>query len=156
MTLEELLQQAAGMIAKSGLNAAQDDARVSSVPDARTIRYYATLGLLDRPKIVEREAQYNRRHLLQIVAIKALQTDSLPLARIQERLYGRTDAELEALIAASRRRPAELRPVRWQEIAVEPGLKILAQEGWSPRIDSAALEEKIRAAIAALEKGGKA
>jgi DNA-binding transcriptional MerR regulator len=69
--------------------------RVRDVPDLRTIRYYTTLGLLDRPaKMRGRTALYSRRHLLQLVAIKKLQANGLSLAEIQARLAGATDGML--------------------------------------------------------------
>jgi DNA-binding transcriptional MerR regulator len=65
------------------------------VPDARTVRYYTTLGLLDRPAAMRgRTALYGRRHLLQLVAIKRLQARGLSLAEVQARLVGRTDRVL--------------------------------------------------------------
>ena len=51
----------------------QASGRVRDVPDRRTIRYYTTLGLIDRPALRGRTALYGRRHLLQLVAIKRLQ-----------------------------------------------------------------------------------
>ncbi|MCW8132699.1 MAG: MerR family transcriptional regulator [Planctomycetota bacterium] len=72
--------------------------QVRAVPDARTIRYYTTLGLLDRPAEMRgRTAYYGRRHLLQIVAIKRMQAQGLPLAAIQERLVGLSNTVLEDL-----------------------------------------------------------
>src|SRR3954454_9872246 len=72
--------------------------RVRDVPDRRTIRYYTTLGLIDRPAQMQgRTALYGRRHLLQLVAIKRLQARGLSLAELQERLLGRTLRELEAI-----------------------------------------------------------
>ena len=68
--------------------------RARDLPDRRTVRYYATLGLLDRPMIQGRIAYYERRHLLQLVAVKRLQANGLSLNEIQERLFGRSDAEL--------------------------------------------------------------
>src|SRR6058998_412285 len=69
--------------------------RVREVPDLRTIRYYTTLGLLDRPaQLRGRTALYGRRHLLQLVAIKRLQSRGLPLAEIQAELSGATDRTL--------------------------------------------------------------
>ena len=62
-------------------------ARVREVPDVRTIRYYTTAGLIDRPAEMRgRTAYYGRRHLLQLVAIKRLQEQGLPLVEVQERL----------------------------------------------------------------------
>lgn len=72
--------------------------RIRSVPDRRTIRYYTTLGLLDRPAAMEgRTALYGRRHLLQLVAIKRLQAEGLELAEIQARLTGLSDRALAAI-----------------------------------------------------------
>ena len=69
--------------------------RVRDVPDRRTIRYYTTLGLLDRPAEMRgRTALYGRRHLLQLVAIKRLQAHGLSLAEIQARLVGISDRAL--------------------------------------------------------------
>jgi DNA-binding transcriptional MerR regulator len=69
--------------------------RVRDVPDQRTIRYYTTLGLIDRPAAMRgRTALYGRRHLLQLVSIKRLQSAGLTLAEVQARLLGRTDADL--------------------------------------------------------------
>ena len=74
----------------------QVSGRVREVPDQRAIRYYTTIGLVDRPAAMRgRTALYVRRHLLQLVAIKRLQADGLSLARIQRELAGATNAQLE-------------------------------------------------------------
>jgi DNA-binding transcriptional MerR regulator len=74
----------------------QASGRVREVPDQRAIRYYTTIGLVDRPAAMRgRTALYVRRHLLQLVAIKRLQAGGLTLARIQRELAGATDAQLE-------------------------------------------------------------
>jgi DNA-binding transcriptional MerR regulator len=68
---------------------------VREVPDRRTIRYYTTLGLIDRPAEMRgRTAYYGRRHLLQLVAIKKLQAEGRSLAEIQRALAGLTDHAL--------------------------------------------------------------
>jgi DNA-binding transcriptional MerR regulator len=91
---------------RAGLLRLQGDGRVSAAPDARTVRYYATLGLIDRPEFEGRVARYGKKQLLQLVAIKALQTDGLGLSNIQSRLYGRSERELslnaDQLIAKAR------------------------------------------------------
>lgn len=72
-----------------------DSGRVRDVPDARTIRYYTTVGLLDRPTEMRgRTAFYSRRHLLQLVAIKRLQARGASLLEIQQELVGVTDLSL--------------------------------------------------------------
>lgn len=58
--------------------------QVRPVPDDRTVRYYGTIGLLDRPSAMRgRTALYDRRHLAQVIAIKRLQTMGRSLAEIQ-------------------------------------------------------------------------
>lgn len=69
--------------------------RVRNLPDARTIRWYQTLGIVDRPVAFRgRVALYGKRHLLQLAAVKKLQAVGHPLAEIQRSLAGRTDGEL--------------------------------------------------------------
>jgi DNA-binding transcriptional MerR regulator len=54
------------------------------VPDERTVRYYVTLALLDRPSAMRgRTALYGPRHVAQVVAIKRLQTMGRSLSEIQ-------------------------------------------------------------------------
>jgi DNA-binding transcriptional MerR regulator len=72
--------------------------RVRDVPDRRAVRYYTTLGLIDRPAaMLGRTALYGPRHLLQLVAIKRLQAQGLSLRDVQERLLGASDADLAAV-----------------------------------------------------------
>ena len=153
LSLEELTREAGRQLEEIGLLQAQADGRVTAAPDARMVRYYGTLGLVDRPVIVEREARYGRRHLLQLVAVKALQARGLPLADVQARLYGCSNSELENLLKAvsqDRPQPTAIQPLRWREVTVEPGFKILVEDGWASRLSPASLEERIRAAVAAL------
>ena len=92
-TIEELGAQVA--LALSVDYEGQDSGRVRDVPDQRTIRYYTTLGLIDRPAEMRgRVALYGRRHLLQLVAIKRLQSKGQSLAELQAQLMGLTDSEL--------------------------------------------------------------
>jgi DNA-binding transcriptional MerR regulator len=73
----------------------QPSGRVRVVPDRRSIRWYTTIGLVDRPAAHRgRTAMYGHRHLLQLVAIKRLQARGLPLVAIQAELAGATDAQL--------------------------------------------------------------
>jgi DNA-binding transcriptional MerR regulator len=73
----------------------QPSGRVRAVPDRRAIRWYTTIGLIDRPVAYRgRTALYGPRHLLQLVAVKRLQAKGLPLVAIQQELAGATDAQL--------------------------------------------------------------
>lgn len=60
----------------------------------RTVRLYATQGLIDRPGREGRNAVYGRRHLLQLLLIRSLARRGLSLAAIAP-LIGLADEELE-------------------------------------------------------------
>src|SRR5215510_1353195 len=80
-TLSELVAEAANRLEALP---APKNGQVRAVPDERTIRYYATIGLLDRPAAMRgRTAIYGRRHLAQVVAIKRMQSAGHSLAEIQ-------------------------------------------------------------------------
>jgi len=95
-TLDKLCDRVERALA--GDYAGQASGRVRDVPDRRTIRYYTTLGLIDRPAAMRgRTALYGVRHVLQLAAIKRLQAQGLSLADVQARLVGLTDAALHHL-----------------------------------------------------------
>lgn len=78
----------------------QPSGRVRDVPDGRIVRYYTTLGLVDRPIRYEgRVAIYSTRHLLQIVAIKRLQQTGRSLSEIQQTFVTLDERALERLAA---------------------------------------------------------
>ena len=99
--LEELVAQVA-MALSAGDYGGAVNGRVRDIPDARAVRYYTTLGILDRPSEMRgRTAYYGVRHLRQIVAIKKLQARGWPLARVQQQLAGIEDGELARIAALS-------------------------------------------------------
>jgi len=79
-TLTELVDEVAARLAALP---SPKNGQVRAVPDDRTIRYYGTIGLLDRPALRGRTALYAARHLAQVVAIKRLQGTGKSLAEIQ-------------------------------------------------------------------------
>jgi DNA-binding transcriptional MerR regulator len=94
-TLAELAARAAVAL---GDTAEQASARVREIPDARTIRWYQTTGLIDRPLALRgRTALYGRRQLLQLVAIKRLQAQGRSLSEIQAELAGLSTEALESV-----------------------------------------------------------
>ena len=96
-TLDELVVAVAARLAAAGLDR-QDNGQVSAFPDRRTLRYYTTIGLLDRPDTVRnRQAIYGERHVTQAVAVKRLQASGLPLAAIQARLAGLPSGAVDAI-----------------------------------------------------------
>lgn len=101
-TIDELTTLVLRVLHSSGLldadYAGQPSGRVSAIPQERTIRWYASIGLLDKPLTMRgRTALYGRRHLYQLVSIKRLQAQGRSLAQIQEDLLGATDATLEGI-----------------------------------------------------------
>ncbi len=108
-TIADLRSLVARGLAVSGYEPTAS-ARVRDVPDTRTIRYYTTLGLLDRPAEMRgRTAFYDRTHVLQLVAIKRLQAENLTLSDIQSRLTGLPPKSLAKIANL----PAEF----WEEAA---------------------------------------
>jgi hypothetical protein len=92
-TLDELAERVDAALAVD--YGGQPSGRVRDVPDRRAIRWYTTIGLIDRPVAHRgRTALYGTRHLLQLVAVKRLQARGLPLVAIQRELAGATDAQL--------------------------------------------------------------
>lgn len=72
--------------------------RVRDLPDARAIRWYATIGLVDRPSAMRgRTALYGPRHLLQLVAVKRLQARGRTIAQIQQELAGAGESALREI-----------------------------------------------------------
>lgn len=119
-TLRELTAEVAAQLERTP---APDNGQVRAVPDERGIRYYTTLGLLDRPAAMRgRTALYGRRHLAQIVAIKRLQTLGKSLAEIQRLLPTLDDATLSrvsGVVVEGAARPREMRASFWRA-APEP------------------------------------
>jgi DNA-binding transcriptional MerR regulator len=92
-TLDELAERVDTALAVD--YSGQPSGRVRAVPDRRAIRWYTTIGLIDRPVAHRgRTALYGPRHLLQLVAVKRLQARGLPLVAIQQELAGATDSQL--------------------------------------------------------------
>lgn len=119
-TIEELASRVAAALGDgySGV----PNGRVRDVPDARAIRWYSTIGLVDRPAAMRgRTALYGERHLLQLVAVKRRQAGGRSIAEIQAELAGASEATLreiaalpDALPATTAEAPA--RPARfWTE-----------------------------------------
>lgn len=113
--------------------------RVRAVPDVRTIRYYTTLGLLDRPAEMRgRTALYAHRHLLQLVAIKRLQAEGRSLEEVQTELAGASDAVLARLARLEASAPGpRIEPERsfWRDAPAEtaPPPRAL-EEPWALRL----------------------
>jgi DNA-binding transcriptional MerR regulator len=97
-TLAELVRRAQLALG----DVAAPNGRVTAMPDARVIRWYATIGLIDRPLAGPgRVARYGPRHLRQLVAVKRRQAMGRSLAEIQAELTGIPDAVLDPIAQVS-------------------------------------------------------
>ncbi len=141
-TLIELSQQVRDALAADPL--APPNGRIRAVPDSRTIRYYTTIGLIDRPAAMRgRTAFYSERHLQQLVAIKRLQAQGLSLAEVQKTLAGIPDEELATLAGLPPASPTPARTVRegfWRAELPEDTVAMAASA--SPTISHHAAEAK--------------
>ena len=73
--------------------------RVTELPSERTIRFYTANKLVDKPLTLEGgHARYGYRHLLQVLAIKYLQSQYLPLVKIRSLVENISNRDLELLI----------------------------------------------------------
>ncbi|PJE17197.1 MerR family transcriptional regulator [Mycobacterium sp.] len=95
-TLDELVGRVGAVLA-TVTYPGSPNGRVRDLPDRRAVRWYTTTGLVDRPVMQGRNAIYQTRHLLQIVAVKQLQAQGLSLAEIQAKLAGATDETLRRI-----------------------------------------------------------
>ena len=94
-TLSELVEEASAALERVP---APDNGQIRAVPDERSLRYYTTIGLIDRPAAMRgRTALYGKRHLAQVVAIKRLQSNGKSLAEIQAIFAALDDATLTRL-----------------------------------------------------------
>jgi hypothetical protein len=100
-TLDELVGRVAATLAGPAYPG-PPNRRVRDVPDRRAVRWYTTIGLVDRPAAMQgRTALYGVRHLLQIVAIKRCQAQGRSLAQIQAELAGATNETLRRVAGVS-------------------------------------------------------
>jgi DNA-binding transcriptional MerR regulator len=95
-TMEQLVERVSAALAAEYPGA--PNGRVREVPDRRSIRWYTTIGLVDRPLGTRgRTVLYGPRHLLQLVAIKRRQAAGRTLAEIQAELAGASEETLAAV-----------------------------------------------------------
>ncbi|HEU4389536.1 MAG TPA: MerR family transcriptional regulator, partial [Blastocatellia bacterium] len=93
----ELADEAARLVAQ--LVPRQERGSVTELPDERMVRYYTSGGLISPPEGKQGTAAvYGYLHLLQLLAIKRLQADHLPIKKIKELVEDKSERELEQLL----------------------------------------------------------
>lgn len=93
-TLEELARAVQGWCERHRVSPANGQA--SEELTERTIRYYRTLGLLDAPA-GNYAKTFSEKHRLQLIAIRVYQAQGLPLRKIRDELYGKSEQDLTEL-----------------------------------------------------------
>jgi DNA-binding transcriptional MerR regulator len=96
--LEELAQWGQQIMDQLGWHEG-DSKRVTWTPTPRLLRYYTTLGILDRAaRFQGRVALYTGKHLLQVLAIKRLQLAGNKLEDIQKMMLGLNEETLAQML----------------------------------------------------------
>jgi DNA-binding transcriptional MerR regulator len=96
------------ILAEMGLEQARGT--VTSVPDERTIRYYMAEGLVQTPEEKQGTASlFGYLNLLQLLTVKKLQAEHLPIRKIRELVAGKSEQELEMLLGVGSAAPKKSR-----------------------------------------------
>ena len=110
------------VLAEMGLEQARGT--VTSVPDERTIRYYMAEGLIQTPGEKQGTASlFGYLNLLQLLTVKKLQAEHLPIRKIRELVTGKSEQELEMLLgvgSVTARKTRETDAKRYLESLLAP------------------------------------
>jgi DNA-binding transcriptional MerR regulator len=120
--LPEFAQAGGRVLAEMELEQARGT--VTSVPDERTIRYYMAEGLIQTPEEKQGTASvFGYLNLLQLVTVKKLQAEHLPIRKIRELVAGKSEQELETLLGiggASSKKNRDSEAKRYLESLLAP------------------------------------
>jgi DNA-binding transcriptional MerR regulator len=157
-----LAAHATALVDAAGIRPTNASARAA--PSARSVRFYVSNGLLDRPEGTGTAATYNYRHLLQLLAIKIRQREGQRLETIKREMKELTGDLLERRVAqslapalatsadATVRRDDE-GPAVWRRVPVADGIELHVRDD-SPAAHNdalAAMREAVRAALGRAE-----
>lgn len=152
-----LAAHAASLVDSAGIRPTNASARAA--PSARSVRFYVSAGLMDRPDGTGTAATYHYRHLLQLLTVKIRQREGQSLDEIRKEVRTLAGDVLEKRVAGSlepvlvvRADQVALRadePVAWRRVSVADGIELHVREDSSAaREDSLmAMREAVRAAI---------
>ena len=108
----------------SQLDLEQERGTVTNVPDERTIRYYLSEGLIQSGGEKQGTASvFSYLNLLQLIAIKKLQAEHLPIRKIRELVTDKSETELETLLGfGATRKGGESEAKRYLESLLAPSM----------------------------------
>ena len=115
----QLADTAARLI--TGFVPRQERGSVTEVPDERMVRYYSGEGLISPPEGKQGlSAIYGYGHLLQLLVIKRLQAEHLPIRKIKELVEGKSERELEQLLGMEGESPKKNAATEYLESLLKP------------------------------------
>lgn len=137
------------------------NASARAAPSARSVRYYVSNGLLDRPEGTGTSATYGYKHFLQLLAIKIRQREGQSLDKIKAEIAGMTGDVLERKIATALAPALNARadvaaaehddeaPVTWRRVVVADGVELHVRDDSMAAHEEAviAMREAARAAL---------
>jgi DNA-binding transcriptional MerR regulator len=147
------------LVDAAGLRPTNASAR--SQPSARSIRFYVSHGLLDRPEGTGTAATYNYRHFLQLLAIKIRQREGATLEQIKSEMKDQAGDTLERRVATSlgaalgagtidpRRPTDDEQMVTWRRVPIAEGVELHVRDDTPAARDESlvAMREAVRAAL---------
>ena len=160
-----LAAPAPSLVAAAGRRPTNASARAA--PSARSVRFYVSHGLLDRPEGTGTAATYGYRHLLQLLAIKIRQREGQRLEVIKKEMKELAGDALERRVATTLA-PAlatgsdvavqhdDDRPAVWRRLPVADGIELHVRDDSPAARDEAlvAMREAVRAALGRAEIRG--
>ena len=124
--LPEFARVSEAILAALGIE--QERGTVSLVPDERTIRYYLSEGLIQPADEKQGTASvFGYLQLLQLVAVKKLQAEHLPIKKIRQLVAGKDEQQLENLLgvtSSSTRKSDETEAKRYLESLLAPSMSL--------------------------------
>jgi hypothetical protein len=94
----------------------------------RTIRYYIQLGLVDRHEGDRRHARYSQTHLDQVLQVRSMADQGIPLERIKHQIHGITPPPLPPKSAGDIAVISKVYIASGVELHLEPQLAGLSPE----------------------------
>jgi hypothetical protein len=136
------------------------NASARAAPSARSVRFYVSNGLLDRPEGTGTSATYGYRHFLQLLAIKIRQREGQTLESIKSEMQDVAGDALERRVAQSLAPALGLgvdsavkseddHPFSWRRLAVADGIELHVRDDSPAAREDAlmAMREAVRAAL---------